>query len=397
MVGEYIAHKNEETGKTQTVKEHSDHTAKLCKAYSISPLRSMMYNMGLLHDVGKYQETYQKRISGDNIRVEHSICGAQIAREKYTGAMGLMMEYCIAGHHSGLPDGGFADHTPDKSTLHGRLKRKTEDYSTYKKELIELEVDEKAFQKLMLQDCGKDMELFIDKFAFFTRYCFSCLTDADSLDAGKFCNTMWPRPLNADFQACLVRVDKQLDSFVHETSLQRARASLQAQVFQKVSQDAELYLMNMPTGSGKTLCSIRVALERAIRGKKKRIVYVIPYNSIIDQTAEIFENLFKGCAEILRHQSSFSYENEDRDYSEDYRLAAKCAAENWDAPLIITTTVQFFESVYSNRRGKLRKLHNLADTILIFDEAHLMPLEYLQPCLRAIAYITRYLNSEACE
>ena len=149
----------------------------------------------------------------------------------------------------------------------------------------------------------------------------------------------------------------------------------------------------MPTGSGKTLCSVKFALERAVRKEKKRIIYVIPYNSIIDQTADVLESLFGKEAQILRHQSTFFYDGDD--YDEDYRQAAKCASENWDAPLIITTAVQFFESIYANKRGKLRKLHHMADSILVFDEAHLMPVEYLQPCLRAIAYITRYLNSEA--
>lgn len=158
--------------------------------------------------------------------------------------------------------------------------------------------------------------------------------------------------------------------------------------------NAEIYLLNMPTGSGKTLASVKIALERAIASGKKRIIYIIPYNSIIDQTANVFDELFQGTAQILRHQSTFSYED-DENISEDYREAAKCAAENWNAPFIITTAVQFFESVYANRRGKLRKMHNMADSVLIFDEAHLMPQNYLQPCLQAVAYITRYLKSEA--
>ena len=103
---------------------------------------------------------------------------------------------------------------------------------------------------------------------------------------------------------------------------------------------------------------------------------MIPYNSIIDQTADVLESLFGKEAQILRHQSTFSYDGDD--YDEDYRQAAKCASENWDAPLIITTAVQFFESIYANKRGKLRKLHHMADSILVFDEAHLMPVEYLR-------------------
>ena len=114
----------------------------------------------------------------------------------------------------------------------------------------------------------------------------------------------------------------------------------------------------MPTGSGKTLASAKIALERALKGKKKRIIYVIPYNSIIDQTVEEFEKIFGKDMEILRHQSSFSFE-EAEDKSEDYREAAKSAVENWDAPFIVTTAVQFFETVHGSKRGKLRKMHNI--------------------------------------
>lgn len=105
---------------------------------------------------------------------------------------------------------------------------------------------------------------------------------------------------------------------------------------------------------------------------KKRIIYVIPYNSIIDQTVKEFELIFGSDAEILRHQSTFSYD-EQSNYDEEYKLNAKYASENWDAHIIVTTMVQFFESVYSNKRSKLRKLHNTADSIIVFDEAHLMP------------------------
>lgn len=389
----YKAHINEEINAIQTVKEHSENTARMCAEFAISPLKDIMYMMGLLHDVGKYQDSFQRRIDGAHIQVEHSICGALEAKNQYPDAVGLLMEYCIAGHHSGIPDGGAYNDTPDMRTLCGRLKRETEDYKVYKEQLSLLELDTLSFLQFLMKDCGKDPLLMIDKFAFLTRYCFSCLTDADSLDTAAFCNNSVVRKLEANFQSCLKRIDLYLNSFVCTTSLQKSRAFLQQQVFEKINQDAEIYLMNMPTGSGKTLCSVKFALEKVIQKNKKRIIYIIPYNSIIDQTAEVLTQLFEEEAEILRHQSTFSYESDD--YDQDYQQVAKCASENWEAPFIITTAIQFFESIYANKRGKLRKLHNMADSILVFDEAHLMPMEYLQPCLRAIAYITRYLNSEA--
>ena len=160
---------------------------------------------------------------------------------------------------------------------------------------------------------------------------------------------------NADFKNCLDKVNKYMDSFSCVSGLQKTRAVLQEQVFSQVGQDAGIYLMNMPTGSGKTLCSIKFALQRAINMGKQRIIYIIPYNSIIEQTADVFEKVFGEDAEILRHQSTFSYD-EESGYSEDYQEVVKYATENWDARIIITTAVQFFETIYSNKRSKLRKM-----------------------------------------
>ena len=390
----YRAHIREETGEIQTVKEHSENTARLCGEFAVPELKDAAYATGLMHDIGKYQIAFQERICGKNIRVEHSICGARAVREQYGDPLGLLMAYCIAGHHSGLPDGGFPGDSQEQSTLSGRLQRETEDFNRYKEELSLPQLDSRKFLGYLMKDCGRDVSLVVDKFAFLTRYCFSCLTDADSLDTAGFCRGEETGSLKADFQVCLEKVEKRLSSFVCETRLQKTRALLQRQVFEKAGEAAELSLMNMPTGSGKTLCSVKYALKRALQAGKRRIIYIIPFNSIIDQTAETFEKLFGDGAELLRHQSTFSYEDRE-DYEEDYRRAAKSAVENWDAPFIITTAVQFFESVYANKRGKLRRLHNMADSVLIFDEAHMMPVEYLQPCLRAVAYITRYLNSEA--
>lgn len=392
----YIAHRNEKNGLIQTVEEHCKNTANLCKEYAIPELKDFGYVVGLLHDIGKYQESFGKRINGDKVKVEHSTCGALAAKENYSvSPMVLMMEYCIAGHHSGIPDGGFPNDDADKPTLCGRLKRKFEDFSEYKKEISLPELDGLNWMKYLFKDCDDKLENVIDKFAFLTRYIFSCLVDADSNDTAEFCKEReLPRKLKADFTACLRKVNAKLDSFTCKTELQKKRAFLQKQAFQNAGQEGEIYLLNMPTGSGKTLASTKIALERAIQEEKKRIIYIIPYNSIIEQTADTLENLFDKDIEILRHQSTFSYEDEENG-SEDYRMAAKTATENWDAPFIITTAVQLFESVYANKRSKLRKMHNLSDSILIFDEAHLMPQDYLQPCLQAVAYITRYLYSKA--
>lgn len=403
MEKKYIAHINEELKTKQTVKEHSENVAMLAEEYAVERFKKIAYVTGLLHDCGKYQESFQKRISGSDIRVEHSTCGAIIVKDmsenksRYPlGILSRMMEYCIAGHHSGIPDGGTTNDYETDPTLTGRLKRKFEDFSTYKEELEIPELDEKDFLQFLLSDCDNSEEKVLDKITFLTRYLFSCLVDADSEDTANFCRVgERPRELKGNFGVALENVNQRLESFQVETELQKARALLQSQAFENAKTTAEIYLLNMPTGSGKTLASVKIALERVILQKKKRIIYVIPYNSIIDQTAEVFNELFQNNLEILRHQSTFDYENID-EMDEDYKEAAKIAIENWgNTKFIITTTVQFFESIYSNKRGKLRKIHNMADSILIFDEAHMMPEKYLQPCLQAVAYITKYLKSEA--
>ena len=245
----------------------------------------------------------------------------------------------------------------------------------------------------LLKDC-KDKNGLLDKFAFLTRYCFSCLVDADSLDTERFCLGERKRALTSDFNECLKKIDDVLNSFIPKTKLQKARSKLQKQVYESINTDSEIYVLDMPTGSGKTLCSMKFALERVVKTGKKRIIYVIPYNSIIDQTCDVFENMFGESVQILRHQSTF-YFDDSMENDEDYRQTVKYATENWDSQIVVTTSVQFFESIYSNKKRKLRKLHNMADSVIVFDEVHTLPSEYLQPCLEAVSYLSKYLNSEA--
>ena len=173
------------------------------------------------------------------------------------------------------------------------MKRTFEDFSAYKRELTIPQLDGPGWLRYLAGDCNDKMEMLIDKFAFFTRYAFSCLVDADTRDTADFCREgERPRPLTADFSACLEKVNAKLNSFICKTDLQRTRAILQAQAFRRAKQDGEIYLLNMPTGSGKTLASVKIALERALIANKKRIIYIIPYNSIIEQTADVFADLF---------------------------------------------------------------------------------------------------------
>ena len=395
---ECYAHKKDE--QKQTVKEHLINTANLSADFSVEFMKNTAYQTGLMHDIGKYSEAFQERLNGKNISFEHSTCGAlEIKKMNLKGIdkeLAYMMQYCIVGHHTGLPDGGTdADSSEGDTTLHSRLKREGKyignwDYSTYKNEVTpEIPDFSELLQKLQESSPNE----FIDKYAFFTRYLFSCLTDADFLDTEHFCNPEINRQLKADFESTEKAVNGRFSQFNAVTTLQNARKKLQSQAIQNSLNSLPVSMLNMPTGSGKTLCSLKIALEKLKRTNKKRIIYVIPYTSIIEQTAEIFESIFGKYTDILQHHSNFCLDSDNENLTCAEKL--KLSSENWNAPVIITTCVQFFESLYHNKSSKLRKIHNMADSVIIFDEIHMLPIDKLQPCLRGISYITKYLNSEA--
>lgn len=389
---EYIGHTSDD-GRKQLLLDHLNGTSKLCRENANEFWADIAEFVGQIHDIGKYTSGFQKRINGaENIRVEHAICGAKEVAKAPPKSYVPMIEYCVAGHHSGLPDGGTKVDGEEDSTLHGRMKRKTGDYSAYENE-VKLEYPKDNLRELF--DVSNQREI-IERYSFFTRYLFSCLTDADFIDTERFVTSNTDRGIDGDFQKAYEKVCEKLNSFKIETKLQESRSIIQEQVYKSVESNANVYTLNMPTGSGKTLCSIRAALKTAIENKKKRIIYVIPYVSIIEQTAKVFEDIFGDVLPVLQHHSNYDFDddkNEDENEITSEKLKRSC--ENWDAKLIVTTNIQFFESLYHYKGRRLRKLHNLADSVIIFDEIHMLPIDYIQPCLRAIGYVTKYLNSTA--
>lgn len=386
----YYAHtlKGERKEEWQTVKEHAKNVAELVKKFS-APWCTEQYaeNLGLLHDVGKYQADFQRRLRGEKIAVEHSICGAaQWLKMKWpeSGA------YCIAGHHSGLPDVGNQTDSADEPTLLGRIKRVLrQDFYAFKSELTLKKID--VFPAKNAVCMNGSIDEIKKEYAFWTRMMFSSLTDADYLDTEAFCSGGKERNLNVDFDACRSLIGRHISQFEADSPVKRARASMRRQVMSHVREEADVYLINMPTGSGKTLTSMEFALERAILSHKKHIIYVIPYTSIIEQNAKIFKDIF-GADAVLEHHYNFDYESV-ADLGMRERLQR--TAENWDASIIVTTNVQFFESIYGNRSSELRKLHNIADSVIVFDEAHMFPSLFFQPCLEAVGILTQRYHCEA--
>ena len=387
--------------KKQKLRDHLINTANLSKEFSVEKLKKIAYFCGYYHDLGKYTDEFQKKVNDPRIKASHSDCGAYEVykrgkiKDDIPSVIAYLMAYCISGHHTGLKNGGSKGDNEDDATLYAALKSgKNKNYGQFKNDIEQIELTQKDKDDLiaLFSEC-KDWESQIELFAFLTKYVFSCLTDADFIDTEKFFTPEVNRKTTADFKKALAAVDAYIQGFQKETEVQKARDILQRQVWQN-TEDKNMFFLNMPTGSGKTLCSIRYALDKAIRYNKKRIIYVIPYTAIIEQTAKQFEEIFGEYVPILQHHSNYDFDDANK---EDETTAEKLkkGAENWDYPLIITTNIQFFQSVYGYKGRSLRKLHNIADSIIIFDEIHILPFKYLKPCLRSISYICDILNSKA--
>ncbi len=370
----YLAHRSED-GREQSILEHAKNVSELCAEFA-APFgaEELAKQIGLAHDIGKYSEAFQRRIRGEDIRVDHSTAGAQEAGRR----IGAHAAYCIAGHHAGLPDGGGSADPPGAPTLHGRLKKQAEPCGAFSAEIT---LDSAKFRfPEMLGRGGFTV-------AFWIRMLFSCLVDADYLDTERFMQGSTP-PRGSDLTAEQLR--ERLDTYVTrwdapDSELNRVRQEILHACMEAGEKQAPgLFTLTVPTGGGKTVSSLAFALHHAAAHGKKKIVYVIPYTSIIEQTADKFREVI-GEDAVLEHHSNVDFGDDENGAPDTKKERSKLASENWDMPVVVTTAVQFFESLFANKTSRCRKLHNLADSVIIFDEAQMLPLPYLIPCVRAIA------------
>jgi CRISPR-associated endonuclease/helicase Cas3 len=340
---------------------------------------------GLLHDIGKASALFQARVREDTKRqVDHSTAGAREAASRM-GQVGRILAYCIAGHHSGLADG----QANEEGSLEHRLdpgRKALEDFSAWK-ECLGPEAELAAPAAMPLGQPAKGREGF--RLAFFIRMLFSCLVDADRLDAesvgdkGRAAQRAYP-----GLDELSRRLDAHLAGFAADTPVRKIRAEVLTACRKASALPPGLFSLTVPTGGGKTLSSLAFALDHARKHGLDRVISVIPYTSIIEQNARVFREAL-GDPEgefVIEHHSNLNPPGKDIKADDPGREDARPhpATENWDAPLIVTTAVQFFESLYSHKAGRCRKLHNLARSVIILDEAQMMPLPYLRPCLEAI-------------
>lgn len=349
---------------------------------------------GLLHDLGKYTEDFQRRIAGDALRVDHATRGAMVAVERY-GPIGQLLAYVIAGHHAGLANGTGG---VERRALQDRLKGAG---LPPLREAWKREIDLAAtLAPPDLKVHSAERSRF--QLAFFVRMLFSCLVDADYLDTEAFYDQVENRnavrgletPSLVELRQAL---DQHLSGFRSIRPVDRIRADVLSHVRKAADNKPGLFSLTVPTGGGKTLTSLAFALDHAIRHGLKRVIFVIPFTSIVEQNAAVFRSALGdlGASAVLEHHSAFVASVPSKPDSERYQAREKLrlAMENWDAPIVVTTAVQFFESLFAARPSQCRKLHNIAGSVVILDEAQTLPLKVLRPAVAAIDDLARNYRS----
>ena len=345
---------------------------------------------GLLHDLGKYTQEFQDRLSNGAGRVNHSTAGAQVAIARYGGPLGKMLGFCIAGHHAGLANGVNGERI---GALDDRLAETVPTPDPVWEREIALPAN---LPPPRLKPRDRDTAGFCA--AFFIRMLFSALVDADYLDTEEYFAELdgepKPRGQHPALGELLERLNAHLDVLAADAvanPVNHLRRDVLAHARGKAAESPGLFSLTVPTGGGKTLTSLAFALDHALRHGLARVIYVIPYMSIIEQTAAVFREALRVGDEdeadfVVEHHSTFDEERIGRREAKD---KLRLAMENWDAPIIVTTAVQFFESLFSNRPSRCRKLHNIASSVVILDEAQTLPLQYLRPCVAVLDELAR--------
>lgn len=388
MDNEYIAHvrKNDDGAwaSPHLLSAHLNNTSKLAESFA-GKFGSGEWGkvLGLAHDVGKGRLIWQNYIrlksgfdeeahlEGKSGKIPHAIHGAKLVEELYGKGFGRILSYCIAGHHAGLPDWSSAE---------GAGQSCLQFQETQVKDLNEIAsfiTDKLILSKLKSPPWkftrGLDFSLWI-------RMLYSTLVDADFLDTESYMDNF--KSINRGGYCSMPELLKQFNQFMKQldeksenTRVNEIRRNIRMKCIQAAKEHQGIFSLSVPTGGGKTLSGLAFGLEHAITHKLNRIIYVIPYTSIIEQNADVFRAAV-GKAQVVEHHSSLD--------EDDSTPKARLASENWDAPVIVTTSVQFFESLFAAKSSRCRKLHNIANSVIILDEAQLVAVEYLNPILETM-------------
>lgn len=385
------AHSENDAGNPHDLRTHLEIVAQLARKFAGQfAAGDFAYYAGLWHDLGKYSHDFQQYIravssdandSASKSRVDHSTAGAIFA-EQSLGPIGRILAYQIAGHHAGLAD------WQSEASGNSGLAQRIQNSALLEKALASCPPEEILQPDVALEKPrpGLDPALFI-------RMLFSCLVDADFLDTEAFFDSQKAdmRPHYPSIPALLSSFNEHMSAMqadAEKTPVNVLRTEVSMDCVEAAARPPGIFTLTVPTGGGKTLSSMAFAINHAVKYDKRRIIYVIPYTSIIEQTADIFRGIFGEA--VIEHHSNFdpqagTSEHETSEAEETTKaMQSRLAAENWDAPIIVTTTVQFFESLFAARKSRCRKLHNIVNSVVVLDEAQLLPPEFLNPILAAL-------------
>ena len=384
----YIAHSKNEKGDEHDLKDHLSDVARMMEEF-ISDLtfKKVFRFTGLTHDLGKYQPAFQRylREGGRRGSVPHASWGAGLSK-KFSQ---VEAAFAIDGHHKGLPDKGdlqtdLYEFDEPEHILFNSIR--TEFFKENKVKETDLIYSDTGLR-------GTDKELFI-------RMLFSALTDADWLDTeSHFKSAISELRIAKEFspEFLLPKLENELIGKSKEGYINILRNKVRTYAISKAQSAPGFYSMTLPTGMGKTLASVSWALHHARHNSLKRIIIVLPFISIIDQTAKELKRIF-GNEWVLEHHSNFNEDEEDNkeiadESIQDESYSRRLATENWDYPIIVTTSVQFFESLFGNKPSRCRKVHNIAQSVVIFDEVQTLPKELVLPTLSMLKNVQKVLGT----
>lgn len=383
MLTDFFAHcpadKKAEKSAWNPLAKHLKNVGELAASFAVPEMKEICRHVGQWHDLGKYRAAFQKYLRGEipgSPDTHHAAYGAALAAELGVNSAA----FAIAGHHAGL-------HNP-----HG-LKNMLKDYP--------IEQDLPGLKEHFLREVGELSACLSDpEFVrkgdelvqeFYVRMLFSCLTDADVLDAKRFSGgeERLPTPRILEHDKMISLLDEHMNTLGQDTSsLAELRRSVHEHCRNAASGSPGFFQLTVPTGGGKTLSAMRFALEHARIHQLERVIVVIPYLSIIEQNAEVYRSIFESHAPgtVVEHHSAVSEPQEDE--QERGLSSFTKSAENWDAPIVVTTTVQLIESLFAHSPRRCRKLHNIARSVVLLDEVHTLPYHLLDPLLSVLRQLT---------
>jgi CRISPR-associated endonuclease/helicase Cas3 len=428
----FIAHRRKCDSKDQTVQEHLIEVSLICRRLAekvVTPDAGEL--LGLLHDFGKYSQQFQIYLQSatgmlnpdvdDEYmdanafkgKIDHSTAGAQWIWQRLKGydvqgkLVGQILAVCLASHHGGLIDclkpggeNGFSNRI-NKDQIKTHIQECLENVdNTVLSKLDDLATDkflQEFWNKLVLLVAPEKNESETIKqfrLGFFLRFLFSCLIDADRIDSADFenpGNVRFRSKLPVAWQIAIDRLEAKLASFPVRNEIDTARREISDQCKKRAESSQGIYTLTVPTGGGKTFASMRYALHHAKKHKLDHIIYIIPYTSIIEQNAgEIRKVLERDSDEfpwVLEHHSNLEPETQT--------WHSKLVTENWDVPIIFTTMVQFLEVLLGGGTRGARRMHNIANSVLVFDEIQSLPINCVHLFCNAIQFFVDHARSTA--